>query len=228
MAKILFWDLESTHLKSDFGTCLCIGWSWLDSHKVHCPKISDYKSFKKDATDDRGLIKDFREVLAEADIQVTYFGKGFDYPYLQGKCMEYRLGPMPLIPHVDLFFAVKSSFRITRKSLENTSRYLGLTAQKTPVLGSVWKRAMTGHEPSIHYIVKHCKADVELLKELYGVIRPLVKSHPITGHWEACAVCEGRLQRRGRAMSRLKGEQYRYQCQKCAAWSTRPLLIQGK
>lgn len=224
MAKILFWDIESTHLRSDFGTCLCIGYGWLDSSKIHCPKISDYKSFKKDATDDRQLIKDFREVLAEADIQVTYFGKGFDYPYLQGKSMEYGFGPMPAIPHVDLFFTVKSNFRITRKSLENTSRYLHLTAQKTPVLGSVWKRAMTGHEASISYIVRHCKADVELLKELYMKLRPLVKTHPIIGKWEDCGVCGGRLQRRGKAMSRLKGEQHRYQCQKCAAWSTRPLI----
>src|SRR5260370_25435865 len=33
MSKILIWDIESTHLKADWATVLCIGWKWYEDPK---------------------------------------------------------------------------------------------------------------------------------------------------------------------------------------------------
>lgn len=222
MAKILAFDLESTHLKADFGTLLCVGYRWLHEKKVHCLAITDYDSFKNNATDDRKLLVDFIKVLDEADIIVTYYGKCFDWPYLQAKSLEYGMGPLPTIPHVDLYFTVKSNMCISRKSLANVSEYLCLDAKKTPVLGRVWKRAMTGHHGSIKYIVRHCIADIELLVELYEKLRPLVRSHPKINGNGPCRFCGSeKLQKRGKLLSVLKGARERVQCQSCAGWDSR-------
>lgn len=222
-ARILSWDIETTHLKADFGTMLCVGYKWLHEKTVHVPSITDYPDWQKNMTDESRLLKDFKKVYESADMLVTYFGKGFDVKFLQAKFLEHGLGVAPNIPHVDLFYTVKANFALSRKSLQNVGYYLDLNTEKTPVEGKIWRRAATGHKPSIDYIVRHCKADVQMLEELYLRLRPLVRQHPRVAARGECSACGSRLlQARGRALTSTKGERHRYQCQECGHWSTRP------
>jgi uncharacterized protein YprB with RNaseH-like and TPR domain len=221
-AKILIWDIESTHLKADWATLRCIGWKWYGDPAVHVPSLMDYRGWNRDVTDDRKLLADFHKVLMEADMLVTYFGKGFDLKMIQSKFLEYDLPVLPSIPHVDLFFTVKSNMTLTRKSLDNVSRYLNLENEKSYVSGKIWKRAMAGHPESINYVIEHCKADVLVLEELYTKLKPLVRTHPRVAGWEPCRTCGStKLQSRGQALTISKGTRYRIQCQDCGAWETR-------
>src|ERR1700674_4282950 len=140
MTRILTWDLECTDLKSDWGTLLCVGYKYLDEKQVHVISIMDYDGWDKDVTNDRKLVADFHKVLSECDMQVTFYGKMFDWPWMTGKFLEYGLEPLPNIPHVDLFFTARSNMRITRKSLDNISKYLGLPQKKYYVEGKLWKQ----------------------------------------------------------------------------------------
>lgn len=222
-AKILFFDIETTHLKADFGTVLCIGYKWLDNPKVHVPAITQYQSWGRDKTDDTGLVQDFLEVYEQADMVVSYFGKGFDCKFLNAKLMEAAGLLLPNTPHVDLFYTVKANLALSRKSLANVGYFLGLNAEKTPVEGKIWRRAATGHAPSVKYIVDHCRADVLLLEEAYLKLRPLVRMHPRVGGYTPCRVCGStKLQSRGRALTTTKGPRSRFQCQSCGSWETRP------
>lgn len=223
MTKILIWDIESTHLKADWATILCIGWKWYGAPEVQVPSLMDYKGWNKDVTDDSKLLKDFHDVLMEADMLVTYFGKGFDIKMVQSKFLEYGLPVLPNIPHVDLFFTVKSGMTLTRKSLDNVSRYLNLENEKSYVSGKIWKKAMAGDRESINYVIEHCKADVLVLEELYTKLRPLVRVHPRVAEYGQCANCgSSHLQRRGYALTTTKGRKVRAQCQDCGAWHTFP------
>lgn len=219
-AKILLWDLETTHLKADFGTLLCAGYKWLGEKKIYVPTIADTKRFQRDPTDDYDLVKSFAEVLREADIWVTYFGKGFDVKFMQAKMLEHGLGILPNTPHVDLYFVVKQNLALSRKSLGNVATFLNFEAAKTPVDGRTWKKAMAGSRAALKYIVDHCRADVALLEEAYLMLRPLVRQHPrVAQAIEPCRVCGGtRLQRRGLAVRVTKGERYRWHCQNCGSW----------
>lgn len=219
-ARILLWDIETSHLKADFGTVLCCGWKWLDEKRIHVPAITDYRGWDHDATNDKNLIRDFAKVLTEADIWVTYYGKGFDVPYIQAKLLEHGLPFLPNTRHVDLFFTVKHNMAISRKSLANVSWFLRLNAKKTPVDGRTWKKAMTGHKQSIKYVVDHCYSDVELLEEAYLRLRPLVRMHPLVAHHGSCQACgEKRLVKKGFIMTSKKIRQ-RFQCQTCGHWSS--------
>lgn len=222
--KILFWDLECTHLKADWGTILCAGYKFLHEKKVHVPSIMDYEGWEKDVTNDKKLVQDFYKVLMEADLIVTYFGKGFDWKYITAKLLEHGLPPLPNIPHIDLFYTVKNNMALSRKSLDNVARFLDLENQKSPVTGKMWKQAQIGNKNAIKYVIKHCKFDVLVLEELYLKLRPLVRQHPRVGEVRNCSACgSNRLHRRGRALSTVaKTERYRYQCQDCRHWSVRP------
>jgi hypothetical protein len=197
----------------------------LGEKTVHVPSIMQFPGWKKDATNDKRLVKEFYDVLVSADIWVTYYGKGFDVPYFQAKLLEHGLPYLPNTPHVDLYFTVKSNLAISRKSLANVSWFLRLEAKKTPVDGRSWKRAMAGHAPSIRYVIDHCKADVLVLEEAYMKLRPLVRQHPRVGEFLLCSHCGShKIQRRGIAMCAGAKQQQRIQCMECGAWSKRPLL----
>ena len=221
-AKILFFDIETTNLKADFGTVLCIGYKWLGKPKVHLPSITQYENWDKDRTDDSGLVADFAEVYRQADMVVSYFGKGFDCKFLNAKLLEYGHDILPNTPHVDLFFTVKANMALSRKSLQNVSYYLGLSNEKTPVEGKIWRRAATGHGPSVRYIVEHCRADVLVLEEAYLKLRPLVRLHPRVGGIGPCRYCGStKLQSRGVALAVTKVTRHRYQCMSCGGWETK-------
>jgi uncharacterized protein YprB with RNaseH-like and TPR domain len=220
--RILIWDLECTGLKADFGTTLVTGYKWLGEKRIYTPSITDYKTFDSDPTDDRQLVKDFIDIFNEADMTVTYFGTGFDRKWLNAKVMEYDLGVLPNTPMVDLFYTVKANMAISRKSLQNVGYFLGLSTEKTPVEGKVWRRASAGHRPSIKYIKDHCRADVAILEEAYLKLRPWVRQHPrLHATASFCRNCgSDHLQSRGRAMTTLVGPRRRLQCQDCGAWMT--------
>lgn len=225
MSRVLIWDIECTNLDADFGTILCIGYKWLGEKKVTILTITDYASFEKDPTNDKQLVKDFLKVYNSADMTVAYNGVLFDRPYILAKVLEYGLEVPPSIPMQDPYFAVKSNLRISRKSLAVVEELLGLEEQKTRVLRKVWKRAATGHIPSIRYVIQHCKKDVLVLEEAYLRLRPLMRTHfrlgEDLGH---CRFCNSdNLQSRGKSISKVKGAQRRVQCLDCAAWDTRTL-----
>lgn len=219
LTRCLILDIETTHLKPDFGTILCIGYKWLGEKKPKIISITDFPNFKKDPTDDSEVVKAFYPILVEADILVTYFGTGFDVKYITSKLLEHRLEFLPNTPHVDLFYVVKGKMLLSRKSLQNTGLFLGCTAQKTPISGRIWKRAMCGHRASIKYIETHCASDVNLTEEVYMRLRPLVRQHPRRAGLGDCRVCGGdKLQLRGRYVAVTGGEQSRIYCRACGAW----------
>lgn len=220
-AKVLLWDIECTHLKPDFGTILCIGYRWLGQKQIHVPSIMDYKGWKNDPTDDSRLLQDFLKVISQADIIVTYNGAKFDVPYLKAKLLEHDLGYLPPFKHVDLYQVVRKNVLLSRRSLANVSRYLKLKAEKTPVEGREWKRAMSGNAASITYVIEHCKADVELLEEAYLKLRPLIKTHPaIKYEIGACMICgEGSLVRKKYNWTKSRGMKAVYQCRHCESWA---------
>lgn len=220
-AQILIYDLETTNLKADFGTLLCVGYKWL-GEDAQVLAITDDKHWQKAPWDDKKLIERFMEVYNQADMVITYFGKGFDQPWLYAKLLKHRLTIPDNIPHVDLFFTVKSNMCISRKSLANVSYYLDLEAKKTPVDGQIWVKAGMGDAESIKYIVDHCYADVDLTEELYLRLRPLMRTHPRIAGYGPCRSCGGhKLTRQGYKMTITKGRRVKIRCTECASWDTR-------
>ena len=222
--RILTWDLETTDLLADFGTILCAGYKWYGKREVHVLSLLDFpKIFGVDPTNDSRLVRAFYNVLAQADVWVTWYGERFDARMFNAKLMEHRLRPLPHIQHIDLWKTAKYQMKLSSNRLKNVCAYLDLP-EKTPVLGKVWRRARTGHGPSVRYVIEHCRQDVKVLEMAYERMRPWVHAHPhlglIAGLRDACPHCgmEGKLRRRGVMYTKVRVYQ-RFQCQHCGAWS---------
>lgn len=221
--KICFLDIETTNLDADFGTVLCVSWKWSNEKKVNTIKITDYKNFKRDPSDDKSLLKDVVKELSKADVWCGWYSSRFDIPFLNSRLLYHRLSPLPPIPHVDCWRIARYKMKLSRNSLMNVSTFLEID-EKTPLTKRIWMRARTGHIPSINYICRHCVQDVLVLEQAYNIMKPLMTNHPnlnlIDPKDDTCPICNvsNKLQKRGFQINRSNKYQ-RYQCTACGGWS---------
>lgn len=226
-------DIESSGLKGDFANAFCFGYMLHGEKKASIISTLDVvkpcRSCKRvDTAQDDRLMRLVYDKICEADVVVTYYGKGFDWKFLATRMLEAGLPPLPDLPHVDLYYTAKHNLALTSNRLANVQEFLRLKTAKTQLTKRVWRRAQAGHVDAIEYIIDHCLKDVEVLDQAYQKLKPYVRQHPRMAKAVAkegvagCRVCGGAVQSRGRALTVTKGPRTRYQCQKCAAWETRP------
>lgn len=219
--RIVFFDIESTNLKGNFGYCLCFGWKRLGG-KTKVLKITDYSQHAKNPTNDAPLMRDVHNILTnEADIVVTYYGKEFDRKFLNTRMLLAGLPPLPPLSseHIDLYFTCRGNLLLHSNRLAVVAETLGCPMRKTPLTGPIWVRATAGDKRAIKYIVKHCARDVDVLEWCYMKLRPFVRQHPwVALKGQGCRVCGStQLQRRG--YSAASGViQQRLRCKQCGAW----------
>lgn len=225
--KIMILDIEASNLSANFGHMISFGYKWLGAKEVYVKAINDFKGFKKNHVDDEGLVRWAAGEMTKADIWVTWYGKGFDIPYIQTRCLKHKIGILPETPHVDGWAVAKYKMRMTSNRLESVATFLGVSS-KTHLDGNIWDRAAAGYEKDIKYIVKHNKEDVLSLERVYKIILPLISTHPnvnmLTGRAMACPNCGSKqVQSRGWRVSRARKAR-RLQCQKCGSWSKGPSM----
>lgn len=235
MAKILAFDIEATNLSANFGTILCIGYKEVGKKRTHILRLRDYPCFKKDATDDSQLVKEFASIANEADAWITYYGARFDVPYINTKLLEYGMHPMDEIHHMDLWRTAKYRLKLNSNRLDTVQKAFHLPTSKTPLDPPVWKKAATGHGPSMKYVEQHCYYDVECLEEVYYKVRPLIANHPNLALLDnmgqvCCTKCGGkRYHKKGlhpKGTSKVTLRQ-RYKCLECGTnfYDRNPTLI---
>lgn len=162
--NIAFWDIETT-----FST------QPLFLYGAIADQFGRVTGFSKgdDITDDRELCAAYREALSQYDIWVTWNGKLFDVPVLNGRLMFHGLEPLPKKMHIDAMYAASGgSARIGRRSLQSVSEYFGVANRKTPLNVRTWDAAMSGNDEAYALIKEHCDADVLVTRDVFNVLKP--------------------------------------------------------
>jgi hypothetical protein len=192
---------------------------------VKCISITDFPGWEKEPWNDKKVLAKFLQVLSREDvgIEITHYGTNYDIPYVQARLSYHGLGVLPVLGHVDTFYVAKSKLAIKGKSLGSIAEFLGTRYKKTPLSPETWRKAGRGDKDALAYIVKHCIADVRVLRQVYTKLAPLMRRHPVMNDYAACHVCgKNALERRGYATTRLVGKQIRFHCTNCGAWTQRP------
>ena len=176
--KIGYLDIEVDNLKANFGNML----SWAIKEKdgpVTTDVITKAEIF--DETYDHRIVQSIVDEMQKYKIIVTYYGTGFDIPYIRTKAMKYnmpfpgysaqmnskgRYFTKPEICHFDLYYTVRNKMCLHRKSLAVVTEYLGIEG-KTPIKHDVWMRAKYGNVEALEEVLDHNIADVVILEELH-------------------------------------------------------------
>ena len=125
--------------------------------------------------------------------------------------------------------AVKSQFKFPSNKLDYVAQTLGVGAKVQHSGFELWRKCMAGDKKAWTEMKKYQIQDVDLLVDLYEILKPWIPGHPNRalhdGLEEGCLVCASQnLQRRGVARS-ASGTYQRFQCQDCGKWQRGPISI---
>lgn len=171
--RIGFLDLETTNFDADAGNML----SW--ALKMRGGPLSfDVVTRKEeiDCTFDARIVASLLEALQGVDVVVTYYGTGFDIPYLKTRALMLELVPPGAgdLYHWDVFYTVKYKLKLHRKSLDAACAAFGIKGKSHLDL-PVWNKARVGDEESLAYVLQHNKQDVRILERLFGKVERLAR-----------------------------------------------------
>ena len=159
--NFVFFDIETGNLNAPFSRI--IGACVLDRDDRD---IDQYLSFKTD----NSLVKKLRNRLEEADYVVTYYGTGFDIPYLNTRLLLAGERPLKAIRHIDLYYTARNSLKLHSNRLATVCDTLFGATKKTQILPAVWEKALRGDKAALKYVIEHCVADVEELERVFDAL----------------------------------------------------------
>jgi uncharacterized protein YprB with RNaseH-like and TPR domain len=163
--SIGYFDIESTFSTQPIMLYGAIADAW-----------GNVQQFRKgsDITNDRDLVVAYRDALEQFDVLVSWNGKLFDVPVINGRLGYHREQFIRAHMHIDLMYYATGQFmRMGRKSLQSVSEYFEVANQKTPLRVRQWDAAMAGKPEAYEKIVEHCDADVLVLRDVF----PNLKRH---------------------------------------------------
>jgi uncharacterized protein YprB with RNaseH-like and TPR domain len=235
-AKVLFLDIETApslgwvwakwqtnviDFKSDWYM-LSYAYKWSTDKKVKTVGLDDFKGYKPEAENDKELLLSLRGLLDEADIIIAHNGDGFDLPKINTRMITHRIQPPSPYKTVDTLRISRKVFQFDSNKLDDLGRYLKI-GRKLPHTGfHLWKGCMSGDKASWKLMKEYNGHDVELLEEVYKLMRSWDPNHPRVNFErtadEACPACGSlKVQNRGFQVTALRRKQ-RYQCQDCSKW----------
>tara|TARA_R110000803_G_scaffold102638_1_gene170730 strand:- start:2949 stop:3770 length:822 start_codon:yes stop_codon:yes gene_type:complete len=216
--KRLFYDIEtSLGLYSSFGQgwnktigmkdeivpckIICICWKWEGEKEVH--------SVEWDEGDDYQLVKDFIEVLNQADEICGHNADKFDLPRIRARAIIHRLTMSYDYASADTLKLARAragkGFKFESNKLDYIAQIFGF-GNKIRTNLELWQRItfpafIPSHYPrtedyddALDDMVKYCCEDVRLLEKVYLRFKPYVpmKIHMgvhMGGHKWDCAKC---------------------------------------
>jgi uncharacterized protein YprB with RNaseH-like and TPR domain len=168
--KIGFLDIEASNLVADFGIVLSYCIKERGVEKILEGVLTPAQIKKAKAGDeDKQLITKCVEDLLKFDRIVTFYGTGFDLPFLRARALVcgVKFPAYGSIKHTDLYYLMRNKFKLSSRRLENCCRVLLGETQKTRIRNDYWRGAVRGDKKSLEYVLEHNRYDVIDLEKLY-------------------------------------------------------------
>jgi len=169
--RIGYLDIEASNLKANFG--ICFSWCIKEQGVDNIEHAVVTKEEMRDGTLDKRVVQECIDALEKYTVIYTYYGTGFDVPFLRTRALMHGLTfpPASEILHRDMYYQVRRLMKINRNSLDVACGVLGIEG-KTHINWKYWVLAMTGDEESLNYIFEHNKFDVVILEKLHERLAP--------------------------------------------------------
>jgi hypothetical protein len=133
-----------------------------------------------EGADDRRLMNEVFELMAQYRILIGHNVASFDYPWLLSRSIFHRGAPPPFHHYIDTYQLVLHLPLKTRKGLGNLVDYLRLDGTKTAVNETSWSGVRSTNaeefEESMSDIVYHCQQDVLINQQVLDTIYPYAVS----------------------------------------------------
>lgn len=167
--SIGFFDIEATNLSASIGEMLSASVKTYRDPEVW----SVWQAIPED-DGDRTLVVNVRDYLETFDYVCTFYGTGYDIPFLNTRLLIHGERPLAQIRHLDLYYVARHNLKLHSNRLAVVEETLLGEGTKTRVLGPVWTKAQRGDRDAMKYIVDHCELDVIALESAFERLRGFV------------------------------------------------------
>lgn len=164
---LLFVDIEATGLRGDYNSALVVSCKPYDSPPESFSVLQP--------GNDKKLVREAKERLEQADCWVTYYGKGYDIPFLNTRLLKWGYLPIDKRPHIDMYFSLKANLLTARKSQAHLLEWLETPEQKLTVGASLWNDILHNFAPAMKTMIQRCESDAKGLEQLYRKTRHILR-----------------------------------------------------
>lgn len=178
--EVFTWSLKDNNYISPANVIkdyfiLCWSAKWLFDKDTLSDVVSSKEAIRRD---DARIMKSMWLLLNEADIVVAHNGKAFDIKKLNSRFLLNQMPPPVPYEVVDTLTVARGIFGFSSNALTYLNKILGLNV-KTETGGlSLWKACIEGDSKALSAMEIYNRNDVNILEELYLVLRPWIKTHP--------------------------------------------------
>ena len=171
---VAYVDIETNSKKADEGMIIAIGLLIGDELEV---------MFADSFEGERKALEWLREKLKGCDELVTWYGSGFDIPFLCTRALIHKidLSELDEIQMLDLCQWSRARLLLSSYSLESVARFLEINGGKgfkefhgTDIL-ALFKLAERGDNEARKLIIEHCKDDIVVLKLVHEKLKPMIE-----------------------------------------------------
>jgi uncharacterized protein YprB with RNaseH-like and TPR domain len=158
--RIAYFDIETTGFKPELQRIVCAVILSYPSMEYNVFRLDEIKD-KVDFTDDRELCLRVRDCLEQHHLIVTWYGKGFDVPFLNTRLVQNGERKLRNHLHLDPYYYHKGwhGVKPRRASLEAVGEFYGLDERKMQVDTTIWAKVVIGDKEAMDTIVERCKSD---------------------------------------------------------------------
>lgn len=178
-----FFDIESSHLKANFGFVL--GYRiWDDDNQVMLGRNVTPKEINPQFKFDEELLKEMVEDLKKFTHVVVYWGKDrrHDMPFCRTRCLMagVRFPEYGELGVIDMYDLAKNKMSLHSYRLGVVCEELGVEAKGHPLKGKMWIMANAGHGPSLDYIGVHNEEDVKCMPPVLYALEPYYRKSKLS------------------------------------------------
>jgi len=166
--RLCTFDIESTGLNCDYNSILCVSIK---------PYGKDPYTFTiEQPGNDKKVVREASEALAEYSAWATFYGKGFDVPMLQGRLLKWGLPALDKKPHMDVYFVVRHQVNPSRRSMAHITEWLNIPEKKMHVNPDEWNNILHDTAGTMRRVMKpRCESDCTALEGVYKRVRHLAR-----------------------------------------------------
>lgn len=179
--------------------------------------------------DDKGVLREIRELLDEADIVVAQNGNSFDIKKINARLLMQGFGPYSPIRCVDTKLAAQRYFGFTSNKLEWLAKHLTETPKSShkefPGF-ELWAEVLKDNPRAWAEMKRYNKADVVATENLYLRLRPWIADHPNMGIYSdverpLCTHCgsDHVIVSKHRISRKQQSAYIQYVCRECGGYS---------
>jgi len=168
-------DIETNSKTASDGMVIAIG-LLMDGDE---PEVRFADSFEEEGK----ALEWLRGKLKDCEMTVTWYGSGFDIPFLSTRALSHNidLSKLTETPMLDLCEWSRANLLLSSYSLESVARFLGISGGKgfkefrgTDII-ALFKLVERGNLEARKLIVEHCKEDIVVLKLVHERLKPMVE-----------------------------------------------------